>query len=446
MASHLRFLAFCLLLNLSLPAVAGTGIGKDELDAQKELLLLKIDGNKEVLQKDMEAQSKRIDAVDKRVDDQVNRFGDLGFFAGIISSLITVVLALGGIFGYLSVAKKAREEAETASKKWFDDNHQALKERIHELEHAAARAHETIDSKVADVETHRQSAMETMQKSISSGAANKPEISAADAEGLRASVKQLKGKPEANYSFDDWNTRAFAAYEAKQYEDAALFWKYAAEVPNAGASNTTQVLFNRALSLNELKRSEEAITTYTQLIDTYSSDTALAIRELVARSMHNKAVTLGKLGKYDEVITLLDQLITTYADDTAPTILEQVVDALNGRGFTRLMMAKQSWANRDPALTALQRAEADLQACLAQKPHWGMALGNLAYVQWLLQRPAESEAAFRTALMSKEHGGEWLRNETLRDIAQYPIPEDAGFKDMLERLWVKHLEQSPDSH
>lgn len=449
MAPLLRFLTLYLLLHLSLPAISGNGIGKDELDAQKEWLLLKIDSGKELAQKDIEAQGKRLDALDKRIDDQVSRVSDIGnavdrfsVVTGWIGIVVTGVLALGGLLGFFSVTKKAREEAETvaatASNKWFDNNHQNLRERIRELESAVAQALEKIAKSVADVEFHRQSAINTIQNGITSDADSNPKLSLEDEEGLRTSVKQLMSKPEASYSFDDWNTRAFAAYKAQQFEDAALFWKYAVDVPNAGATNTAQALFNRAVALRELKRDEEAIATYDQLIDTYANDNTPALREWVARAMLNKAFRLGQMGKSEDAIAIYDELIATYADDTAPAIIERVSKALNGTGFDRLMAAKQSWANRDQAVEVLKRAEADLQACLTRQPDWGMALGNLAYVQWLLQRPAESETAFRAALKSTDHGGEQLYKGTLDDIALHTIPEDAAFKAMVERLWQEY--------
>ena len=537
MAAFFRLLALSLLLHLSSHALAGNSIGKDDLDAQKELLLLKIDGGKELLQKDIEAQGKRLDAIDKRIDDQVSRVSDIGnavdrfsVVTGWIGIVVTGVLALGGLLGFFSVAKKAREEAaeeaKKASKQWFADNYKELNAQIQALEDAATGAHLQIKNLVADVEAHSNSTKEKWQKVISSSTANNPEISAADAEYLRASDKQLKGKPEASYSFGDWNTRAFAAYQDKQFEEAALFWKYATEVPNAGAENTAQALFNRAVTLGNLERNEEATATYKQVIETYRADPAPAIRELVAKAMANKGVihrqmgdsdqaiatykqvidtfradptpaireavakamvnkgvTQGQMGDNDQAIATYDQLIDTYRADSAPAIRELVAKAMiskgvgqrqmgdndkaiatydqviatyradptaairelvamamNGRGFIRLLMAKQAMAGQNvtEANELLHKAIADLQAAIERKPEWGLALGNLAYVQWLLEFPAEAEGTFRTALLSKEHGDKDLYQATLDDIAQHPIPEDAGFREMIERLWAEY--------
>ena len=113
----LRLLVISLTLVSSLPAAAG-GISKDVLDAQKELLQLKIDSGKELLQKDIEAQGKRLDALDKRIDDQVNRVSDIGnavdrsaTISGWIGILIAVLLAAGGLVGYFSIVEKAKREA-----------------------------------------------------------------------------------------------------------------------------------------------------------------------------------------------------------------------------------------------------------------------------------------------------------------------------------------------
>lgn len=373
-----------------------------------------------------------------------------------------------------------------------------------------------------------------MQKNMASSTDNNQQISAEDVAGLRASDKQLKDKPEANYSFDDWNTRAFAAYQARQYEDAALFWKRAAEIPNVGAEKTAQTLFNRAVALSDLKRNEEAISTYDQVIYTYRADPAPAIRELVAKATLNKGVTHSQMGHndkeiatydqlidtyradpapairgqvanamvnkgvahgqigdndkeiatYDQVIdayradstpairelvakamvnkgithgqmsdngkaiTTYEQVIDTYLADPAPAIREQVAQALNGRGFNSLLTAKQALSNQNKpeANELLHKALADLQAAIERKPECGAILGNLAYVQWLLKLPAEAEATFRNALNSKENGGEFLYKATLNDIAQHPIPEDAGFHEMVKRLWVEFQAQKANEN
>jgi len=65
-------LGFCLCAALMATAAEPVSVTKDELAAQKELLQIQIDSKKELLQKDIESQNRRIDAVDKRIDDQLS--------------------------------------------------------------------------------------------------------------------------------------------------------------------------------------------------------------------------------------------------------------------------------------------------------------------------------------------------------------------------------------
>lgn len=110
MASFLRLLVLSLLFSLVLPAAANEKFGQVELDAQKELLQLKIDSSRELTQKDVDSLKSRIDALDKRLDDQNNRVGDIGqavdrfaVITGIAGLVVTLLLALVGLIGYFSV-------------------------------------------------------------------------------------------------------------------------------------------------------------------------------------------------------------------------------------------------------------------------------------------------------------------------------------------------------
>ena len=671
MASLLRFLALCLLLNLSLPAIAGTGIGKDELDAQKELLLLKIDSGKELAQKDVEAQGKRLDALDKRIDDQVSRVSDIGnavdrftAISGWIGILITVLLASGGLVGYFSIRREAKEiagsEANETASKWFAENEAALRARIDSLHTDAQNNINNTVRSVHDSATEAKAVIERVQKDIGTtqtDTSRNPD-SDKDTETLQRRTDELKAIPENSYSFDDWNTRAFAAYKAGQLEEAALYWGNATKTAGTDAANSAKATFyraitfgnmekhddeialydqlidtyadsdlpalreqiakamsNKAFALGQMEKHEEEIALYDRLVATYSDDQSPSLRELVAQAMFNKAVTLGKMEKYEEEIALYDRLIATYADDTAaalrkqvtkamgnkaftlgqmkrydeaialcdrlitthtdnndpayrervaratackaftlgqmkkydeanalydhlidtyaddkppalremvakamgnkaftliqlekyedaitlcdqlitthadnktpalrekvaqamgnkaftlgkmekyeeaialcdqlisthadakaPGIREQVAHAMNGNGYSRLMLAKKNWKNPDQAFDTLRQAETNLQTCLAKKPQWGMALGNLAYVQWLLGNRQSAEQSFRTALAANEDGGEALHRGTLDDINQHPIPEDIGFRELVGRLWVEYQANPP---
>ena len=204
-----------------------------------------------------------------------------------------------------------------------------------------------------------------------------------------------------------------------------------------------KAMFNKGVTHGQMGDNNKEIAAYEQVIDTYSSDPAL--REKVAQAMVNKGVTHGKMGNNDKEIATYEQVIDTYSSDPAPALREQVARALNGKGFTLLLTAKEQLVKGDDpqANKLLQKGETDLLAAVERKPQWGMALGNLAYIQWLLKRPAESEATFRTALTANNDGGEDLYKGTLDDIAQHPIPEDTAFREMVVRLWTEFQALKP---
>ncbi|WP_306603395.1 tetratricopeptide repeat protein [Azonexus sp.] len=714
MPSPLNFVRLMIIsfsLTCALPSVAAE-INKDDLDAQKELLQLRIDSGRELLQKDIEAQWKRLDAIDKRIDDQVNRVSDIGnavdrftAISGWISILITVLLASGGLVGYFSVVAKAKREAKETASNWFAENEKELRAKIDSLHsHARDNINHSVQS-VQDSATEAQAVIERTQKTIGlmqSDTSPNPDNDK-DTKTLLRRTDELKDIPENNYSFDDWNTRAFAAYKAGKLEEATLYWEKATKVPTASLVNSAQAIFNQAFTLGQMGKTEEEIVLYDQLIDTYADDNTPALREqvakamgnkavllgemekneeaialcdqliatyaddktpalrnlvaqarfnkavtlgkmekneeeialydqliatyaddktpalrnlvaqamsnkavtlgkmekneeaialynqliatyaddktpalrnlvaqamfnkavtlgkmekneeeialydqliatyaddktpalrelvakaisnkavtlgkmekneeaialydqliatyaddktpalreqvaqamfnktvrlrkmekkeeeialydqliatyaddktpalreLVAKAMSNKAVTLGKMEKNEEAIALYDQLIATYADDKTPALRELVAKTMNGKGFSHLLLAKKNWTNRDLALDYLTWAKESLQGCLKRKPQWGMALGNLAYVQWLLGKPQAVEQAFHNALAAGENGGEMLYKGTLDDIAQHSIPEDIGFRELVDRLWAEYQGNRPSN-
>ncbi|MGM8060827.1 tetratricopeptide repeat protein [Vogesella indigofera] len=399
MASFLRLLVLSLLFSLALPAAASEKFGKDELDAQKELLQLKIDSSRELTQKDVDSLKSRIDALDKRLDDQNNRVGDIGQavdrFAVVISVaglVVTLLLALGGLAGYFSVTRQAKEEAESASRQWFDSNHEDLLAQIDELKKKAAQGHQAIELSVNEVAQKREAAITQMQEGMKTPGEDGAPINSDEEAALRQSAEDIKAKPEASYSYDDWNTRAFDAYHAKQYEDAALYWKHASSIQNAGAVNSAQALFNRALTLNQLKRHPEACTAYQQLIDTYSSDNTPAIRELLAESILNMGIAHGEMQKPTEEIATYQRLIDTYSSDTTPAIREQVTKSMVNMGITLREMQKPA-----EAIATYQQLidtySSDNTPAIHEKIARGMHNMGIAFGE--MQKPTEEIATYQ---------------------------------------------------
>ena len=212
------------------------------------------------------------------------------------------------------------------------------------LEDALKRALQKIDE-VARQSRDAQEAINNLQEQLQKqdnrlSEQAQPTIPTDQAKALQQSAEQLKEKPEADYSFEDWNTRAFDAYFAKQYDDAALYWKNASDSPNAVAIDKARALLNRADALYWLKRYDEIIITCKQLIDTYSSDNTPAIHEQVAKAMVKMGFALRQMEKPDEAIATYKKVIDTYSSDNSPAIRKQVAWAMNNMGFALEKMGK----------------------------------------------------------------------------------------------------------
>ena len=449
MAHALRLLVLSLLFSLSLASPASEQASKADLEAQKESLQLKIDTNQALTQKDIENLKSQLDGAGKRIDDQSNRIGDIGLSVTWFGILITLLFGIGGFSGYISAKNKAKEEAQQASKEWIKDNQAKLERKIQQLEETveqvqqkAEQAHQQIDNSASRVEQHSQD-VDALMDRIESQIVRAQSISPEDKIRLHDNIKNITEKPESEYSFKDWNKRAFDCYNSEKFEEAALYWKRASEIPNIGNLHKVIALFFRAIVFRKMNQTNEAISIYEQIIRDFGADSAPTVRRRVAGALVNKGVCLRQLGKPEDAIAVYDQVISDYAADSNPAMREPVAGALNGKGFTYLQKAKQAWAEPEKRLALLEEAQVNLSASLKKYSDSAITLGNLAYTQWLLGDQQASEDTFRSALTAPGNGGEFLYRATLDDIAQYPVPEDEGFRAMVERLWQEYQAQAP---
>jgi hypothetical protein len=100
-----RRLAALLLSSACLAPVWGApSVTRDDLEVQKELMQGKLDVTKELLVKDIDARNQRVEALGKRLDDQVTRVSDIGnsvdrfgVLVAILGALLTALLAAAGL-------------------------------------------------------------------------------------------------------------------------------------------------------------------------------------------------------------------------------------------------------------------------------------------------------------------------------------------------------------
>ncbi len=129
------FFALCsVTLLFSLPSqsalAANDNVNQSESAAQKELVQIQIEAIKALHQKDADAINKRIDDQLAQVGQGVDRFGVI---ASVLSTLITVLLVLGGYIGYRNAKSEAKDIAKYTAEEWFRENGPQLSKRIDEL-------------------------------------------------------------------------------------------------------------------------------------------------------------------------------------------------------------------------------------------------------------------------------------------------------------------------
>ena len=79
-------------------------------------------------------------------------------------------------------------------------------------------------------------------------------------------------------------------------------------------------LLYKGLSLGELKRSEEEIAVYDELIKRFGEATEPGVREQVVTAMRSKGFVLGTLNRSEEEIAVYDELIKKFGDATEPGV------------------------------------------------------------------------------------------------------------------------------
>jgi tetratricopeptide (TPR) repeat protein len=349
----LAALAVC----LSTPAAAEKTVAESDFSAYKELAQTKLDAARESLQKDVQALGTRVDNQDKRIDQQGNRIGDVSISLTWFGILLTILAIIAGFVGYFTVSAKARkeaqEEADKAVNTWLSGHEAELQRQIKAAEAFAAESRTRIQDFEKEIAELRAQVTEKMSNHIADidnlveeGKQHLQEKIAKFAEGgskqatqeqlaaLLAQAEKLRHKPEADYGFEDWNNRAFAAYSGGNHEEAARYWKQAADAPDASTIGAAKALFNAGASSEQSGRLDDAVATYDLLDQRYASATEPALREQVAKALFNKGNNLGKLGRADDAIAAYELLDQRYASATEPALREQVAKTLCNKGVT----------------------------------------------------------------------------------------------------------------
>jgi tetratricopeptide (TPR) repeat protein len=194
-------------------------------------------------------------------------------------------------------------------------------------------------------------------------------------------------------------------------------------------------LFNKSLCLNALKRTGEELALLDEIDRRFGGDEDAGVRESVISALRNKAFRLGQLGQLPEQTALYDLVVQRFAGDGTAAVRAKVALSLSGAAYSRMLTAKQRWADRGQRTVLLRKAIADLRSALetCEKQWRVMVLGNLGYALFLA---GEKVAAARDTEECLRLGGNAALEGQRSDAATHRVEQvDADYEDMLSRVW-----------
>ena len=392
-----------LLLPFSVLA-ADHSVNEAELAAYKELNQVRTDALKESLQKDMQAQSAKIEAQDKRVDRQDKMLESFSARISDLSIFLTVFGLVAGLLGYFTVSSRAKKEARIAAAEWIEkEGQKAIDAKLNEFDShitaqkdAATAKREIFEGEIEKLRadavsqiTEQLSQISTSQKSM--GRTIQQVTSPAESDAISEYVEALKLKPEAEYDVEDWITRAVDAYSKNNFALAAEYWIQAAHHSKASDIDA-------------------------------------------ARSLFIAGGLLSKMNRIEAEIALRDELISRYGSTQETEIRQLVVGALGGKGFALLLRAKEEWSNEAARIDDLHAADALFNKMEKEANNKPITWGNQAYTAFLLGQQHVARPLLKQAL---QQGGELLYKGTLGDLDIHPVPPDAAFRAMLDEVWAE---------
>lgn len=285
-----------------------------ESDLAKDLAI-----QKEITQIKLNALRDDVDSLHKRIDDEITARGQGIDRFGI---LITLILAGFGILGSIAVIRKTKEDA----REWLNENAAQILDDLKE------QALKRMDESINDLQDQSTQLFAQMQDRIGSGNSDdiysQRDIASDDDKLLLDRLEnELRHHPESGYSFDDWNTRAFAAYANQNFADAIHFWSRASQAHGATAVEVANALFNKGVTQRALRDDAGAIASYSDIISKFGSAPEVALREQVAKSLINKGVIQRAQGDYTGAIASYHEIVSRFGRDPEAMLQEAVAGA-----------------------------------------------------------------------------------------------------------------------
>ncbi len=331
------------------------------------------------LENRIDHQDRAIDRQDRTIDRAISTFG-------IILSVATLVAALLGFVGFVTVRSRAteearavaRSEAKETSDQWFKENagnvSATLSRLSKELDETKDKAERIFSARAAEIETLAQQARTAIQNQLASDTPPTP-ISNVESLALAESAHAAEAKPASLRRFEDWNTSAFEAIRNNDVAAATAAWIEASKAQDASEASRAGALFNAALAHQKFQNDEASLKIADKLIEEFGSTKDPSTQVQVARARVTKASSLRRLGREDESIRENLDVADGFDPQSHPEMLERIVNArtnaiiaLAGKGDLKSIIAQISKLQESTKICDLpfaRRAVAKTQCCLS---------------------------------------------------------------------------------
>jgi tetratricopeptide (TPR) repeat protein len=150
-------------------------------------------------------------------------------------------------------------------------------------------------------------------------------------------------------------------------------------------------LYNKGITLGQLNRTEDAITTYNEMLRYFADASEPELREGVAKAFFNKALALAAVGKKEEAVAAYDEILVRFGNDSELEVSECVARSLVNRGvfLGELDRGDEERASYDEVMTRFGKTgEPRLQQQVAK------ALFNKSVALFEIPRADEAIASF----------------------------------------------------
>jgi tetratricopeptide (TPR) repeat protein len=191
--------------------------------------------------------------------------------------------------------------------------------------------------------------------------------------------------------------------------------------------------------LNNLGRPDEAMAMLNQALARFKAKPDPGDLETQAELMIEKGRQMGQQGDLEAEAALNVEAADLLGAKPSQEARQTLAQGWLSLGYWQIMRAKRTWAEPGQAarvaqdladsLVSSHRAERDLDP--SNQP---VVAGNVAYARFLSGQPGPAEAILRDAL---KHGGQRLRDGELEDAGKSPVPLDAAFIALVNRIWAE---------